>query len=197
MKFQSSAWLTAGAVALTMAACGGSGVVDDSLPQPTTTEAAPTTSRALQTTTTAGSTATSAHMDMGSDDTMHDDDTAVPDVTIDVIMSEFEFEPSSFTVMAGQTVMFSIINEGAIEHEFRLSNEHRIEEHIEAGHVDHNDEEGGHHEGGDIVVLLQAGESEDVIVTFSEDTTVYTAVACLLPGHYEAGMRADLTYNDG
>lgn len=196
MKLESSAWLTAGAVALIVAACGGPGVVDDSLPQPTATEAAPTTSQALQTTSTAGSTTTSEHMDMGSDDTMHDDDTAVPDVTIDVIMSEFDYEPSSFTVMAGQTVMFSITNEGAIEHEFRLSNEHRIEEHIEAGHVDHDDE-GGHHEGGDIVVLLQAGESEDVIVTFSGDTTMYTTVACLLPGHYEAGMRADLTYNNG
>jgi len=31
-------------------------------------------------------------------------------------------------------------------------------------------------------------------VTFPEDTTLFTEVACLLPGHYEAGMAADIEY---
>lgn len=54
----------------------------------------------------------------------------------------------------------------------------------------------GHHESGDVVLLLDAGDASSVVVTFPEDVTIFTEVACLLPGHYKAGMFADVRYTD-
>ena len=125
----------------------------------------------------------------------HDDDAAMGEGRIiEVTMSEFSFEPSAIEISAGETVTFMIENSGLIEHEFRLSNSHRIEEHIASGHADHNDEGEGHHDAdGDVIVLVAAGATEHLTFQFPEDTTLYNHVACLIPGHYEAGMVADLT----
>ncbi len=116
-----------------------------------------------------------------------------PTIEIDVVLTDFAFEPDELTVHAGETVRFHLVNEGAIEHEFRLSNDHRIEEHIASGHEGHGDE--GHHgDDADVVVLLAAGESRTVDVTFPADTGTFSQVACLIPGHYEAGMFGHLIY---
>lgn len=199
MKKPGRTYIIAGVFALIAASCGGAAdtAVDETLPEPTTSEA-PTTTQAPSTTTSQATTSTTEHMDDSQmDDSMHEgDESAVPDVTFEVTMTEFEFEPASFEVTAGQTVKFVVKNDGLIEHEFRASNEHRIEEHIAAGHEDHDDE-GGHHEGGDIILLVQPGETEELIITFPEDMTMYTEIACLLPGHYEAGMKAGLSYTSG
>ena len=48
----------------------------------------------------------------------------------------------------------------------------------------------------DIILLVEAGESTDLVFEVPEDATLYTHVACLIPGHYEAGMVADLTISD-
>ena len=192
MKMPGRNYVIAGVFALIAASCGGAvdTAADETLAQPTTTDAAPTTTEAPATTTSQAATSTTEHMD----DDMHEgDESAEVDVTIEVTMTEFEFEPASFEVSAGQTVKFVVKNDGVVEHEFRASNEHRIEEHIEAGHEDH-DNESGHHEGGDIVLLVQPGETEELIITFPDDMSMYTEIACLIPGHYEAGMKADLTY---
>jgi uncharacterized cupredoxin-like copper-binding protein len=116
------------------------------------------------------------------------------DRVVTVVMTELAFSPASFEVTAGETIAFDIRNEGTIVHEFRLSNDHRIEEHIAEGHQGHGGD--GHHgEGdGDVFIELEAGEAGTLTVTFPADTTIYTEVACLIPGHYEAGMRGDLTY---
>jgi uncharacterized cupredoxin-like copper-binding protein len=141
-----------------------------------------------------------AHDDEAAHDaaeTAHDDDEPVAagdaDRVIAVEMTELEFSPVEYEVFAGETIRFEVTNEGLIEHEFRLSNTHRIEEHIAAGHADH-DAEGGHHEDIDIVLLVQSGESGDVTFTFPEDTTLFNEIACLLPGHYEAGMKGSIIY---
>lgn len=194
MKRPGRTYIIVGVLALIAASCGGAADTgaDETLAEPTTTEAAPTT------TPSEATTSTMEHMDDDhmDDSTHEDDESAVPDVTFEVTVTEFEFEPTSFEVAAGQTVKFVVKNDGVIEHEFRASNEHRIEEHIAAGHEDHEDE-GGHHEGGDIIVLVQPGETEELVITFPEDMTMYTEIACLLPGHYEAGMKAELTYTSG
>lgn len=135
-------------------------------------------------------------LDGGNDD---DDSLAAADRTVDVLMTEFAFDVNPFEVTAGETIEFVVTNAGVVEHEFRVSNDHRIEEHLASGHDDHDDsaaesDSDGHHEGGDIVLLLDAGDTSSIIVTFPEDTTIFTEVACLLPGHYEAGMLADVHY---
>ena len=116
------------------------------------------------------------------------------DRVVTVVMTELAFSPASFEVTAGETITFDVRNEGTIVHEFRLSNDHRIEEHIAEGHQGHGGD--GHHGDGDgdVYIELQAGEAGTLTVTFPTDKTIYTEVACLIPGHYEAGMRGDLTY---
>lgn len=199
------------ALVLVVAACGG-GEFDTAAFE--TTNAAPTTSAAPDTTMAADehmddtmahddmSDDTMAHDEMSDDSMAHDDSTAAEnttpaDRTVEIAMTEFAFEPASLTVVAGETIEFVVTNEGVVPHEFRLSNAHRIEEHIASGHEDHGDEgEGGHHEGdADVVIEVEAGATDTVTVTLPEDATIFTEIACLLPGHYEAGMKGEVTYS--
>lgn len=119
-----------------------------------------------------------------------------PTMEIDVVLNEFSFDPDPVEIEAGTTVRFHLTNEGAIQHEFRLSNDHRVEEHLASGHADHEDEGGHHEEDGDIIVLVETGETRVVDITFPAEVDTYTVVACLLPGHYEAGMFAPLAYQN-
>ena len=111
---------------------------------------------------------------------------------VEVVMTEFAFEPDSYSAAAGETIRFLITNEGVVDHEFRLSNAHRVEEHLASGHADHGEEGGHHDEGGDVYIVVEPGETAELEMTFPEDVSLYTEVACLLPGHYENGMTAPL-----
>jgi uncharacterized cupredoxin-like copper-binding protein len=149
------------------------------------------------------------HADDGHDDEAddhaddsHDDEAgAAPmadgdlDVEVELVLTDFAFDGPAMEFSPGETVRFHLENAGLIEHEFRLSNQHRIDEHIAGGHEGHGDEEGHHGETGDVVVLLEPGASTTVDITFPDDVSVYTVVACLLPDHYEAGMWMPLEYN--
>ena len=128
------------------------------------------------------------------DEAGHDDEAAHDaDRVVEVSMTDLAFTPSSVQVVAGETITFVVGNDGAIVHEFRLSNAHRIEEHLASGHEDH-DEGGGHHGDADAVLQLEAGETGEITVTVPEDVTFFTEIACLIPGHYEAGMKGVVTY---
>jgi len=107
------------------------------------------------------------------------------DRVVEVIADDFSFEPSSFEASIGETVTFRVTNVGAIEHEFRLSTVHGVEDHLAGAHEDHGDAE-----EEDPLVLVAPGETADLTVTFDEPTT-FEIVACLLEGHYEAGMFAE------
>ncbi len=159
-------------------------------------DTAPSTTRAAVSTTAPEATTTTTHSDDHQMTTTTTDTNVSDDVRIvEVSMTEFAFEPERVDISAGETVRFIITNNGAIDHEFRLSNAHRIEEHLESGHDDHG--EGGHHEeDGDVFVELEPGATGEITVTFPKDMGIYTEIACLLPGHYEAGMLGELTYSD-
>jgi uncharacterized cupredoxin-like copper-binding protein len=122
-------------------------------------------------------------------------DEADADRVVEVVLTEFAIEMSDAAFTAGETVLFKVFNDGAIEHEFRLSNAHRIEEHLESGHEGHDDgaESDGHHADGDVFVHLAAGEEGSLLVTFTEDVDHFTEAACLVPGHYEAEMKTDIS----
>ena len=142
------------------------------------------------------------HADDGMTDHADDQAGAAPtaagdfDVEVELVFSDFSIDAPHLEFSPGQTVRFHLANDGAIGHEFRLSNQHRIDEHIAAGHEDHGDGGGGHHgTTGDVFVVLEPGTSKTVDVTFPEDTDAYTIVACLVPGHYEAGMSVPIDYN--
>lgn len=198
-RFQALASLLV--AALVLAACGGAEPAATTDAQRSATEG----NEAPATTTTAvhedeHTETTHGHDEEGEDD--HEDgshvDDADADVVVEVVMDEFAFSPESIEVHAGQTVKFVVHNEGQVEHEFRLSNGHRIEEHIASGHADHEEgSEGGHHgEDADMFVLVDAGATGELVVTFPEDTSIFADIACLLPGHFEAGMVGSIEYSD-
>ncbi|HEY5685037.1 MAG TPA: hypothetical protein VIY70_06670 [Acidimicrobiia bacterium] len=116
---------------------------------------------------------------------------------VTVVIREFEIRPVEIEVVPGETVRFTLMNTGEVEHEFRLSDHHRVEEHIASGHADHGDGEGHHGESADLVLFLAPGETRVVDIAFPEDTSVYTVATCLVPGHNEAGMVAELVYLRG
>lgn len=111
--------------------------------------------------------------------------------TVEVIMTEMAFEPAGFRVAAGETVQFVLRNQGAVEHEFRLTTMHAAEEHIASGHEGHDDEGGHSHD--EMSVVVQPGAVTVFVANF-EEAGAFDIVACLLPGHFEAGMHAPLSY---
>lgn len=130
-------------------------------------------------------TETTEHSDENSSVT----DPAEVDREIVVIMTEFAFEPESVEVAAGETIRFVANNEGVIEHEIRFTTHHAAQEHIAAGHDDHEAEPDGHHE--EMLLTVQPGASGDLVVAF-DVADEFEIMACLLPGHFEAGMVADI-----
>lgn len=139
--------------------------------------------------------------DEGGDEATHDEEAEPSDGTVadgdrvvEISMTEMAFTPEVVHVVAGETITFRVSNEGLIAHEFRLSNAHRVEEHLASGHDDHHDSD-GHHGEADVVLHVEAGDVGEVTVSFPEDVTFFTEVACLIPGHYEAGMKGTIEYS--
>lgn len=119
-----------------------------------------------------------------------------PSRTIDVIMREdfdkdatFVFEPSADMVFAaGKTVRLHIINQGEETHEFVMNTMEENAEHKELmakfPEMEHTDQN---------AVRLEPGQEADILWTFPKAGSF--EFACLLPGHYEAGMHGALTVN--
>tara|TARA_R100000322_G_scaffold154238_1_gene113007 strand:+ start:691 stop:1230 length:540 start_codon:yes stop_codon:yes gene_type:complete len=124
--------------------------------------------------------------------------------TVEVVMYDNYYEPEEMSVKAGETVRFVIKNEGMLVHEFNIG--------TAAMHAAHQDEmmmmvEHGVIQGDTInhemmkmdmgngqtmehddpnSVLLEPGETAEVVWTFGESTDL--EFACNVPGHYSAGM---------
>lgn len=114
-----------------------------------------------------------------------------PDRTIAVTMRETEdgamlFEPAQLDFAAGETVRIVVTNAGELDHEFVMDSpdknaEHKImmEKFPEMEHDDPN------------AVRLDPGATGEILWTFSNVGTF--EFACLIPGHYEAGMYGPIT----
>ena len=96
------------------------------------------------------------------------------------------FTPNLFKVRKGQTVVFAIRNEGELDHEFILDAESEIMEHKalmekfpEMEHADPN------------ALSVPAGKSGEIVWKFTNGGSF--KIACLVPGHFDAGMHADVT----
>ncbi len=124
--------------------------------------------------------------------------------TIRIVMEDNFFDQEKIIVRAGETVRFMIENKGEFVHEFNIG--------TAAMHADHQKEmfmmmEHGALEADKInmammemdmgngmtmkhddpnSVLLEPGQSAEVIWTFPKDTEL--EFACNVPGHYESGM---------
>ena len=106
--------------------------------------------------------------------------------TIQVTMKETEdgkmlYMPASVKVKEGQTVRFSIRNGGETDHEFVLDTQDEIMEHKKVmekfPEMEHDDPNS---------VRLAPGKTGEIIWKFTKSGTL--TFACLIPGHYEAGM---------
>ncbi len=120
----------------------------------------------------------------------HPGDKAKVRRTIRVVMKETDdgdmlFEPASLSIKQGETVRLKFANKGEIEHEFVMDVhegilEHRalMEKFPEMEHDDPN------------AIRLEPGETGEIVWTFAKAGEF--GFACLVPGHYDAGMKGSL-----
>jgi uncharacterized cupredoxin-like copper-binding protein len=117
-------------------------------------------------------------------------DPGAPARTVEVTASETDgrmsFSPALVVVAKGEQVRFTIRNTGALAHEFVLGTKADNAAHArmmaampEMKHDDAN------------AVTIAPGRSESLLWRFTKAGTV--EFACLIPGHYEAGMRGAVT----
>ena len=107
--------------------------------------------------------------------------------TIAVDMTDnMRFAPSRISVKQGETVRFRVRNSGKVKHEFVLGTDKDLKDHYEAmkkhPEMEHADEN---------MVTVAPGKTGEVIWQFTEAGRV--AFACLLPGHYDAGMKGQVS----
>jgi len=106
-----------------------------------------------------------------------------PSTTIDVTMTDFQFQPSQFTVPAGQEITFTSSNNGAVVHNFVIMK-------LGTNAGDFFDEE-------DIPNIyweteLQPGGSTTTTFTAPTEPGEYEVI-CRTEGHIVSGMTARLT----
>ena len=125
--------------------------------------------------------------------------------TIQVDMNDsMRFTPDVLQVAAGEAVKLVVHNSGKLPHEMVLGSEAALKAHaIEmqklagkstgqgsghaSGHAD------GHHHGAgnDFIELsVNPGETKEWVIRFDKAQTLQ--MACLIPGHFEAGMKGQL-----
>lgn len=110
--------------------------------------------------------------------------------SIEMEMSDnMRFSPERIQVEAGETIRLMVSNSGQTEHELVIGTEEDIKAHAESmkkgsGH-DHD-----HGHAGGAAITLGPGKKGELVVTFPQEGTLQ--MACLVPGHYEAGMRGVL-----
>lgn len=133
--------------------------------------------------------------------------------TVAVVMHDNYYEPEEIAVTAGETIRFTIRNEGAFVHEFNIG--------TAAMHAAHKDEmammvdmgvllpdridtaaakamqasmgHGMHNDPNS--KLLEPGQSAEIVWTFPDDGVV--EFACNVPGHYEGGMVGEFRIGRG
>lgn len=102
-------------------------------------------------------------------------------VTIEMADS-MRFSPSDLQVKRGETVRFIVKNAGQVKHELSLGTQHELLEHLELMKKFPDME---HDEPSKVTVA--PGQQGEIVWQFTKAGTVN--FACLMPGHYEAGMK--------
>ena len=128
--------------------------------------------------------------------------------TIKVVMYDNYYEPSSFQIKSGETIKFEVENAGMLVHEFNIANKmmhmkHQPEmmkmvenEILLADSIDKEkmkkmakmDKAMAHSHSNS--VLLEPKQKGEIIWKF--DNAFNIEVACNVPGHYQAGMIAEV-----
>jgi uncharacterized cupredoxin-like copper-binding protein len=103
--------------------------------------------------------------------------------TITITMLDtMRYNPASISVKLGETIKFIVKNSGKTKHELVLGTEKELKKHYELmkknPEMEHAD---------DNMVTVQPGETGEIIWHFTKAGKI--DFACLLPGHYDAGMK--------
>ena len=103
--------------------------------------------------------------------------------TVVVTMNDaMRFSPASIDARQGETVRLVVKNVGQIKHELSLGTEQELLEHLEVMKkfpgMEHDEPN---------KVTLAPGKEGEIVWKFTRAGIVH--FACLMPGHYEAGMR--------
>lgn len=103
--------------------------------------------------------------------------------TIQVEMADtMRFTPDALTVKAGDTVKFVVKNSGKQMHEMVLGTEKELKEHaalmLKFPTMEHEEPYMAH---------VAAGKKEEIVWQFTRAGEYH--FGCLIPGHYEAGMK--------
>jgi uncharacterized cupredoxin-like copper-binding protein len=97
------------------------------------------------------------------------------------------FQPAGITVSKGEAVTFEVTNAGQAVHEFTLGDSAMQQEHAQAmAHIP----EGITHAFPNSITL-KPGETKRLTWRFGDAATL--EFACHEPGHYQAGMRGEIT----
>jgi uncharacterized cupredoxin-like copper-binding protein len=115
-------------------------------------------------------------------------------VAIDMT-DDMRYAPPAVDVKQGDTVRFVVVNKGGTAHELVLGTKAEIDKHakamksapVSAEHASHMH----HMHASPSMVHLEAGKSGEIVWRFTPAGTF--EYACLLPGHYEAGMKGSIT----
>ena len=127
---------------------------------------------------------------------------------IKVVMYDNYYEPNSFQIKSGETIKFEVENAGKLVHEFNIANKMMHIKHqpemqkmaenkiLLAFSIDKEkmkkmakmDKSMGHSHSNS--VLLEPKQKGIIIRKF--DNAVNIEVACNIPGHYQAGMIAEV-----
>jgi len=103
--------------------------------------------------------------------------------TVRVSMSDaMRFAPARIEVRQGETIRFRVENRGRLRHEMVLGTLAELKAHAELmarfPHMEHDDPN---------AVTVEPGQTGELIWQFTHPGTFH--FACLVPGHFEAGMR--------
>lgn len=103
--------------------------------------------------------------------------------TVAVDMNDsMRYSPSDIKVKQGETIRFVIKNSGAVKHELSLGTEKELLEHLEQMRkfpdMEHDEPS---------KVSLSPGKQGEIVWQFTKAGSVN--FACLMPGHFEAGMK--------
>ena len=103
--------------------------------------------------------------------------------TITVNMADtMRFTPGEITVKQGETVKFVVRNGGKVMHEMVIGAEEELKKHAELM----KKHPGMEHEEP-YMAHVKPGAKEEIVWTFTKPGTYM--YGCLIPGHFEAGMK--------
>lgn len=128
-------------------------------------------------------------MDEDNDSAGEPGDPKLPARTVEVTMAEdngtMSYSPAEIDVKKGEQIRFVIKNAGILKHEFFLDSAAHNAQHKMAMQ---NNPEMTHHDPN--AQSIEPGEQANLFWLFTKAGTF--EFACLIPGHYEAGMHGKI-----